>query len=161
MKLRKWDTYPGPDKAQNGGVDLKVYTDNNTAYTDLISGNLDLVDDIPAQQLKNVKNDLGDRYINQPALIIQTLTFPLYDPQWSKEGMENVRIGISRAINRDEITKQIFRETRTRPRTGPPRPSARRAASPPRSAVTPASTTRSRPRSSSRTRAGSPAARSR
>lgn len=104
---------PGPDKAQNGGVDLKVYTDNNTAYTDLISGNLDLVDDIPAQQLKNVKNDLGDRYINQPALIIQTLTFPLYDPQWSKEGMENVRRGISMAINRDEITKQIFRETRT------------------------------------------------
>ncbi|MFK0043079.1 ABC transporter substrate-binding protein [Streptomyces sp. NPDC090741] len=113
MKLRTWDGYPGEDKAQNSGVDLKVYTDNNTAYTDLISGNLDLVDDIPAQQLKNVKNDLGDRYINQPALIIQTLTFPLYDPQWSKEGMENVRRGISMAINRDEITKQIFRETRT------------------------------------------------
>ncbi|MEU6891757.1 ABC transporter substrate-binding protein [Streptomyces sp. NPDC046557] len=113
MKLRKWDGYPGPDKAQNGGVDLKVYTDNNTAYTDLISGNLDLVDDVPAQQLKNVKNDLGDRYINQPALIIQTLTFPLYDANWGKEGMEKVRQGISRAINRDEITKQIFRETRT------------------------------------------------
>ncbi|MFB7465485.1 ABC transporter substrate-binding protein [Streptomyces sp. NPDC056224] len=113
MKLRAWDAYPGTDKAQNGGVDLKVYTDNNTAYTDLISGNLDLVDDVPAQQLKNVKNDLGDRYINQPALIIQTLTFPLYDPQWSKPGTEKVRQGISRAINRDEITKQIFQETRT------------------------------------------------
>lgn len=113
MKLRKWDGYPGTDKAQNGGVDLKVYTDNNTAYTDLISGNLDLVDDVPAQQLKNVKNDLGDRYINQPALIVQTLTFPLYDANWGKAGMEKVRQGISRAINRDEITKQIFRETRT------------------------------------------------
>ncbi|GGT06727.1 MULTISPECIES: ABC transporter substrate-binding protein [Streptomyces] len=113
MKLRRWDGYPGEDKAVNGGVDLKVYTDNNTAYTDLISGNLDLVDDIPAQQLKNVKNDLGDRYINQPALIMQTLTFPLYDPRWSKPGMEKVRRGISMAINRDEITRQIFRETRT------------------------------------------------
>ena len=113
MKLRTWEGYPGADKAQNSGVDLKVYTDNNTAYTDLISGNLDLVDDVPAQQLKKVKDDLGDRYINQPALIIQTLTFPLYDPQWGKEGMEKVRRGISMAINRDEITKQIFRETRT------------------------------------------------
>ncbi|NXY95656.1 ABC transporter substrate-binding protein [Streptomyces sp. BR123] len=113
MKLRTWDGYPGPDKAVNGGVDLKVYTDNNTAYTDLISGNLDLVDDVPASQLKNVKNDLGDRYINQPALIIQTLTFPFYDPQWGKAGMEKVRRGISMAINRDEITKQIFRDTRT------------------------------------------------
>lgn len=46
MNLRKWDDYPGADKAQNGGIDLKVYTDNNTAYTDLTAGNLDLVDDV-------------------------------------------------------------------------------------------------------------------
>ncbi|MER7174630.1 peptide ABC transporter substrate-binding protein [Streptomyces mesophilus] len=113
MKLRAWDGYKGEDKAVNGGVDLKVYTDNNTAYTDLMAGNLDLVDDVPAQQLKNVKADLGDRYINQPALIIQTLVFPMYDAKWSKAGMEKVRRGLSMAINRDEITKQIFSETRT------------------------------------------------
>ncbi|MFG3495056.1 ABC transporter substrate-binding protein [Streptomyces sp. NPDC047928] len=113
MKLRKWEEYDGPDKAQNAGVDLNVYTDNNTAYTDLMAGNLDLVDDIPAQQLKNVKNDLGDRYINQPALIIQTLVFPMYRPEWNKPGMEKVRLGLSKAINRDEITRQIFQETRT------------------------------------------------
>ncbi len=41
-----------------------------------MAGNLDLVDDVPAAQLKNVKNDLGDRYINTPAGIIQTLAFP-------------------------------------------------------------------------------------
>ncbi|MGI5480898.1 peptide ABC transporter substrate-binding protein [Streptomyces lavendofoliae] len=113
MKLRRWDGYTGADKARNGGVDLIVYTDNNTAYTDLIAGNLDLVDDVPAQQLKNVRNDLGDRYINQPALIVQTLVFPLYRPEWNKPGMEKVRQGLSRAINRDEITKQIFQGTRT------------------------------------------------
>ncbi|MDG4858070.1 ABC transporter substrate-binding protein [Streptomyces sp. T-3] len=113
MKLRKWDGYKGDDKAQNGGVDLTVYTDNNTAYTDLMGGNLDLVDDVPAQQLKNVKNDLGDRYINQPALIIQTLVLPMYDKNWSKAGMEKVRRGLSMAIDRDQITKTIFEETRT------------------------------------------------
>ncbi|MHC0430193.1 peptide ABC transporter substrate-binding protein [Streptomyces sp. O3] len=113
MKLRKWDGYTGDDEAQNGGVDLVVYTDNNTAYTDLMAGNLDLVDDIPAQQLKNVEGDLGDRYINQPALIIQTLAFPLYQDDWNKDGMEKVRTGLSRAINREEITKQIFQDTRT------------------------------------------------
>ena len=42
-----------------------------------MAGNLDLVDDVPAAQLKNVKADLGDRYINTPAGIIQTLAFPL------------------------------------------------------------------------------------
>jgi oligopeptide transport system substrate-binding protein len=113
MVLKKWDGYPGSDKAQNGGVTLKVYTDNNTAYTDLLAGNLDLVDDIPAAQLKNVKSDLGDRYINTPAGIIQTLAFPFYDPKWNKSGSEKVRKGLSMAINRKQITETIFQKTRT------------------------------------------------
>ncbi|MFF4171351.1 ABC transporter substrate-binding protein [Streptomyces sp. NPDC001744] len=113
MALKRWDGYPGDDKAQNGGVTLKVYTDNNTAYTDLIAGNLDLVDDVPAAQLKNVKADLGDRYINVPAGIIQTLAFPFYDPNWNKPGQEKLRQGLSRAIDRDQITRTIFQQTRT------------------------------------------------
>jgi oligopeptide transport system substrate-binding protein len=113
MSLQKWDAYPGTDKAQNGGVDLKVYTDNNTAYTDLMAGNLDLVDDVPAAQLKNVKSDLGDRYLNTPAGIIQTLAFPFYDPDWNKSGSAKVRKGLSMAINREQITNTIFQKTRT------------------------------------------------
>ncbi|CAL9448076.1 ABC transporter substrate-binding protein [Streptomyces sp. Tu 3180] len=113
MALRTWEDYPGPDKARNGGVDLKVYTDNNTAYTDLLAGNLDLVDDVPAAQLKNVGNDLGDRYLNTPAGIIQTLAFPYYDENWSRPGMEKVRTGLSMAIDREQITDTIFRKTRT------------------------------------------------
>ncbi|MFD4557961.1 ABC transporter substrate-binding protein [Streptomyces sp. NPDC058469] len=113
MQLKKWAGYTGTDKAQNGGVTLKVYTDNNTAYTDLMAGNLDLVDDIPASQLKNVKSDLGSRYINTPAGIIQTLAFPYYDKNWNKSGSEKVRTGLSMAINRDQITNTIFQKTRT------------------------------------------------
>ncbi|QHC25618.1 peptide ABC transporter substrate-binding protein [Streptomyces sp. GS7] len=113
LKMRKWQKYPGSDPARNGGIDLRVYTDNNTAYTDLQAGNLDLVDDIPAAQLKNVKKDLGNRYINQPAGIIQTITFPMYDPKWGAPGREKVRRGISMAIDRQQITKEIFQNTRT------------------------------------------------
>ncbi|MFE7959174.1 ABC transporter substrate-binding protein [Streptomyces sp. NPDC057413] len=113
MSLRAWDAYPGSDKAQNGGVDLKVYTDNNTAYTDLIAGNLDLVDDVPAAQLKNVKSDLNGRYLNTPAGIIQTLAFPFYDPAWNKPDSDKVRKGLSMAINRQQITDTIFQKTRT------------------------------------------------
>ncbi|MFC8510357.1 ABC transporter substrate-binding protein [Streptomyces sp. NPDC057411] len=113
MVLKKWDGYPGTDKAQNGGITLKVYTDNNTAYTDLTAGNLDLVDDVPASQLKNVSADLGDRYINTPAGIIQTLGFPFYDPAWNKPGQEKLRTGLSMAIDRQQITQTIFQKTRT------------------------------------------------
>jgi ABC-type oligopeptide transport system substrate-binding subunit len=113
MSLRAWEEYPGPDKAQNGGVDLKVYTDNNTAYTDLMAGNLDLVDDVPAAQLRNVRSDLGDRYLNTPAGILQTLAFPYYDRAWGREGMDKVRRGLSMAIDREQITETIFQKTRT------------------------------------------------
>ncbi|WP_167157229.1 MULTISPECIES: peptide ABC transporter substrate-binding protein [Streptomyces] len=113
LSMRKWAGYMGEDKAQNGGIDLKVYTDNNTAYTDLTAGNLDLVDDVPASQLKNVKADLGDRYINTPAGIIQTLAFPYYDAAWNTPDAAKVRKGISRAINRKQITETIFQKTRT------------------------------------------------
>ncbi|AEW96326.1 MULTISPECIES: peptide ABC transporter substrate-binding protein [Streptomycetaceae] len=113
MKLRRWDGYPGPDKARNGGVDLRVYTDNNTAYTDLQAGNVDLVDDIPVTQLKNVKRDLGSRYLNQPAGVIQTIAFPMYDPRWGGATMDKVRRGISMAIDRASIAEHIFHGTRT------------------------------------------------
>ncbi|WP_310714801.1 peptide ABC transporter substrate-binding protein [Streptomyces lydicus] len=113
LRMRKWAKYPGTDRARNGGVDLRVYTDNNTAYTDLQAGNLDLVDDVPAAQLTHVKQDLGGRYLNQPAGIIQTLTFPMYDKRWSRPGSDKVRRGLSMAIDRAQITQEIFQRTRT------------------------------------------------
>jgi ABC-type oligopeptide transport system substrate-binding subunit len=113
MNLVKWDGYKGSDAAVNKGVDLRVYTDNNTAYTDLQAGNLDLVDDIPASQLKNVKSDLGSRYINVPAGIIQTIAFPLYSSKWNTPNSAKIRQGLSMAINRQQITQQIFQNTRT------------------------------------------------
>ncbi|WP_326810730.1 ABC transporter substrate-binding protein [Streptomyces scopuliridis] len=113
MSLRTWKGYPGADRPRNGGVDLVVYTDNNTAYTDLVAGNLDLVDDVPASQLKNVRSDLSGRYINSPAGIIQTLAFPYYDKEWNTPGAAKVRTGLSMAINRKQITDTIFRKTRT------------------------------------------------
>lgn len=147
MSLRAWADYPGSDKAQNGGIDLKVYTDNNTAYTDLIAGNLDLVDDIPAAQLGNVKADLGDRYINTPAGIIQTLAFPFYDKAWSDEKVLKVRQGLSRGIDRKQITDTIFHQTRT-PATDWTSPVlGEEGGFKEGCAVTPATTTRTRPRS--------------
>ncbi len=113
MKLRTWHGYRGPDKARNGGVDLQVYTDNNTAYTDLQADNIDLVDDIPANQLKNVRRDLGSRYINQPAGINQTIAAPMYDKAWNGPKGTMLRQGISMAIDRASITRRIFQNTRT------------------------------------------------
>ncbi|MBH5336801.1 ABC transporter substrate-binding protein [Streptomyces pactum] len=113
MKLSVNESYAGAEKPKNKGVELKVYTDFNTAYNEVMSGDLDVLDDVPAGQLANVEQDMQGRYINQPAGIIQAITFPLYDKGWSSKKAVKVRQGISMAINREEITKTIFQNTRT------------------------------------------------
>ncbi|MQS05856.1 peptide ABC transporter substrate-binding protein [Streptomyces alkaliphilus] len=113
MTLVPFEEYAGDDGARNDGVELVVYTDNSTAYTDLQAGNLDVIDDIPAAQLRNAEQDLDGRYINEPAGIIQTVSFPLYDEAWQGEDAATIRRGLSMAINREEITERIFQDTRT------------------------------------------------
>jgi ABC-type oligopeptide transport system substrate-binding subunit len=113
MLLSSYGKYRGDDQPRNDGVELRVYTDNNTAYTDLQAGNLDIIDDVPASQLRNAQADLGDRYINQPAGIIQTISFPLYDEAWQGEDARKIREGLSMAIDREAITSRIYQDTRT------------------------------------------------
>jgi ABC-type oligopeptide transport system substrate-binding subunit len=112
MRLSVNKKYAGPDKPRNKGVELKVYTDQNTGYTDLQAGNLDVFDELPAGQLKNAKRDLQGRYINQPAGLIQTLSFPLYRKEWQTEKAKQVRRGLSMAVNRDEVAEKIYHGTR-------------------------------------------------
>ncbi|MEY9963278.1 oligopeptide transport system substrate-binding protein [Streptacidiphilus sp. MAP12-16] len=113
MQLRPNPTYAGTNKAQNGGINLKVYTDPNAAYADLQSGNLDVDNGLPNSALKTVSSDLNGRYINQPAGIIQTISFPMYQAAWNTANAKLVRQGISMAIDRPTITKQIFNNSRT------------------------------------------------
>ncbi|MFJ9178146.1 ABC transporter substrate-binding protein [Streptomyces sp. NPDC102360] len=111
MKLRLNHDYNGT-KPRNKGVDLLVYTDDNTAYTDVVAGQLDVTDAVPAEQLSNLHKDIDNRYINTPAGIIQTLMFPMYDKRWDTADALKVRRGISLAINREQITDKIFQKTR-------------------------------------------------
>ncbi|MFI7339741.1 ABC transporter substrate-binding protein [Streptomyces sp. NPDC050085] len=111
MQLRVNDRYKGT-KPRNKGVDLIVYTDDNTAYTDVVAGQLDVSDAVPAEQLSNLHADVGNRFINTAAGIIQTLMFPMYDKGWNNANGLKVRQGISLAINREQITDKIFQGTR-------------------------------------------------
>ncbi|MFC7219995.1 ABC transporter substrate-binding protein [Streptomyces polyrhachis] len=112
MELVADPAYQGSDKARNGGVELKVYTDANTAYSDLLAGNLDVADDIPAAQLPHAEQDLQGRFTSRPAGIIQTVSFPFYDRAWRGADAAKVRRGISMAIDRKAITERIFHNTR-------------------------------------------------
>lgn len=105
--------YKGDRKAQNGGLTITFYANQGAAYSDLLANNLDVLDAIPDSAFGTYQKDLGDRAVNQPAAIFQSFTIPDRLPHFG--GQEGIlrRQALSMAINRPEITKVIFQDTRT------------------------------------------------
>jgi len=113
IKLVANKDYDGGRKAQNGGLTIKFYLDQTAAYSDLLGGNLDVLDAIPDSAYSTFESDLGDRAINQAAAVFQSFTIPERLEHFGGEEGNLRRKAISMAINRDEITKVIFEGTRT------------------------------------------------
>lgn len=90
-----------------------MYNSLDTAYTDLLANNVDVLDQVPPSAVTTFESDLPGRTVNQPSATIETFTIPGRLPHFSgEEGMLR-RQAISMAINRDQITQQIFNKTRT------------------------------------------------
>ncbi|QEO09604.1 peptide ABC transporter substrate-binding protein [Protaetiibacter larvae] len=108
------DSYTGPRKAQNGGLNFKVYATLDAAYADLLSDNVDIVDSVPTSALGTFKDELGDRAVEQATAVFQSFTIQ-YGLEHFGDDEEGVlrREAISHAINRSEITDVIFQGTRT------------------------------------------------
>ncbi|TPW65467.1 ABC transporter substrate-binding protein, partial [Schumannella sp. 10F1B-5-1] len=68
------DGYTGPRKAQNGGLNFKVYATQDAAYADLLSDNVDVIDTVPTNALATFKDDLGDRAVEQASAVFQSFT---------------------------------------------------------------------------------------
>ncbi len=107
LKVAAYDRYAGANKPQIKGATFKVYDQLDAAYQDLVSGNLDFLDAIPASALvgDKWKQDLGDRAKQKPGLLTQNLGFPIYDPKFKNP---LVRKAISMSIDRKTITQQVF-----------------------------------------------------
>jgi oligopeptide transport system substrate-binding protein len=63
--------------------------------------------------LPRIREELGDRAVNQPAAIFQSFTIPEKLEHFSGEEGKLRRQAISMAINREEVTDNIFQGTRT------------------------------------------------
>ncbi|ATA27557.1 dipeptide-binding ABC transporter [Mycobacterium lepraemurium] len=113
IDLRPNPDYHGNRKPRNKGLRFEFYANLDTAYADLLSGNLDVLDTIPPSALPVYRRDLGDRVTTGPAAINQSLDTPLRLPHFGGEEGRLRRLALSAAINRVQICRQIFADTRS------------------------------------------------
>ena len=113
LDLRPNPGYHGNRIPQNKGLRFVFYANLDTAYADLLSSNLDVLDTIPPSALPVYKRDLGDHAISGPAAVNQTLDTPLRLPHFAGEEGRLRRLALSAAINRPQICQQIFSGART------------------------------------------------
>ncbi|WP_151771434.1 peptide ABC transporter substrate-binding protein [Streptomyces abyssomicinicus] len=112
IKVKAYGEYKGANKAKNAGVEYKTYETPEAAYQDLMSGNLDIIDQVGPTDLANYESDLGDRAISQSYAAVQTLTPAFYSKSF-KDIDVKVLQGLSMAIDRETITKTVLQGTRT------------------------------------------------
>ncbi len=113
IDLRPNPSYRGNRKPHNKGLRFEFYANLDTAYADLLSGNLDVLDTIPPSALPVYQRDLGDKVTSGPAAINQSLDTPLRLPHFGGEEGRLRRLALSAAINRSQISRQIFADTRS------------------------------------------------
>ncbi len=113
IDLRPNPGYHGNRIPHNKGLRFEFYANLDTAYSDLLSGNLDVLDTIPPSALPIYKRELGGNATSGPAGINQSLDTPLRLPHFGGEEGRLRRLALSAAINRPQICQQIFVGTRT------------------------------------------------
>jgi oligopeptide transport system substrate-binding protein len=105
--------YHGNRVPRNKGLRFVFYANLDTAYADLLSANLDVLDNIPPSVLPVYRKDLGERTVTAPAAANQTLDTPARLTHFSGEEGRLRRLALSAAINRPQICRQIFSGTRS------------------------------------------------
>jgi len=115
ISLKPNPDYDGPHKAKNGGLVFKFYAGGGTdaAYTDVQSGNLDVLDQVPPSALTTFESDSKVAAYNEPGSNFSSLTIPEKLAHFDGAEGDLRRAAISMAINRPEIVEKIFNNART------------------------------------------------
>lgn len=111
IDVTKYDKYPDASKIELKGVNFKIYSNLDTAYKDLVAGNLDVQIVIPTSGLPTYHKDLPGRYIDEADSGVGYIGFPIkYNKAFQNADLRNA---ISMAIDRKTIASKIFLGART------------------------------------------------
>nr|BFE76541.1 hypothetical protein GCM10020092_098420 [Actinoplanes digitatis] len=92
------------------GVTWKIYQDQKAEYADLLAENVDVQTTIPIESLAAAPGDLGPRFLKSPSSSFAFVGFPTFQKEFAKK---EVRQALSMAVNRQEMTDQIFLGSQT------------------------------------------------
>lgn len=99
----RYDGYQGVP-VQIPGIEFRIYGDVNTAVTDLVAGELDIVDGVPPEQWASTIDSVPNSATSASSSI-NYMGFPVYQAPFDNVDM---RAALSMAIDRSAITEGIF-----------------------------------------------------
>lgn len=104
INMVRYEDYAGGTAGNADAIEFRIYAEPDTAYNDLLAGNLDIMDVVPAAQLDSAEAEFGERLIRQPGGSYQFLGFPTYDERFADP---NLRKAFAMAIDRQAIVDAI------------------------------------------------------
>ncbi|MDR3116429.1 MAG: ABC transporter substrate-binding protein [Bifidobacteriaceae bacterium] len=117
ISLRKNPAYNGTYKPKNEGVDYVIYTGGaEAAYSDVQSGNLDLLEQLPQSQIMSFKSDSQVTSFSESSPLFRSIQIAgnLDHFGFDEEGQLR-RQAISLSINRPDIISKIFGDSAALP----------------------------------------------
>ncbi|UOX99933.1 peptide ABC transporter substrate-binding protein [Blastococcus sp. PRF04-17] len=109
LTVRAYDEFAGERAASVEALEFRVYADTDTAYTEALAGELDVLPRIPADAAGTATDEFAGRFVETAASGFTFLGLPLYQERYADP---RVRQALSLAIDRDAITENIFSGTR-------------------------------------------------
>lgn len=106
--LHRYEDWAGPDPALTTEVTYLIYEGDNalqTAYLDVQSGTLDVLEQVPPENQTTAEADVGGRVVRTPTSALTFLGFPLDHPPYDDV---RVRRALSLAIDRQQIIDAIL-----------------------------------------------------
>ena len=106
--------YKGNRTVKNDGLTYVFYKEEDSAYSDVQAGNLDVLDNVPASALQTFKDATDVQPISKPGSVFQAFTIPSSLKHFGENQEGNLRRqAISMSFDRKAITDKIFFGSRT------------------------------------------------
>lgn len=109
ITLVKNGDYSGPNPAKINKLEFRIFSELNTAYRNVQSGEID-ISRVPPASLVTVESEFGNRFVSRETSGFTYLGLPMYDPRFQDK---RARQAFSLAVDRQAVANAVFNGART------------------------------------------------